>query len=223
MEKKLHNLAEARKLLKRKKPTFLRQDGHKKKKLSKGWRRPRGWQNKVRLGKRGYRRKISVGYKSPCQARGIDPCGLFPVRVHCLKDMERIDEKRQCIVIASAVGQKKRLQILRNAVERKIAVQNIKDPADYIRRADEMLQKRQEHKKAKKEEEKKAAAKKEEEKKAAAKKEEEKKAAAKKEEEKAGAKETQAKSIDEIADDKEKQKKEKDKILTQKSVKGDAL
>ena len=44
---------ELRKDIKKKKPTFLRQDGHKKKRLGNKWRRPTGTDNKVRLGLRG--------------------------------------------------------------------------------------------------------------------------------------------------------------------------
>ena len=51
--------------MKKKKPKFIRQDAHKKGRLAKKWRKPKGLQSKMRLCKKGYRKRISKGYKSP--------------------------------------------------------------------------------------------------------------------------------------------------------------
>lgn len=203
MEKKSNNL-EIRKLLKAKKPKFLRQDGHKKLRLGNKWRRPKGIQNKVRLNIRGYRKRITVGYKSPADVRGFHRTGLEMIKISSIKELKTLNPKTQGAVISNTVGQKKKLAICEEAKKLNIKILNIKSE-DFIKNVKEKLEKKKEAKeKAMKDKEKKEAEKK--------KKAEEK---AKKEKDEAA-----EKSIEDKLDEKEEknqEKKEKDKILTQKT------
>jgi large subunit ribosomal protein L32e len=190
-------LLQKRRLLKSKKPKFATQDAHKKTKLQWRWRRPRGSDSRMRVSASGYRRPVEKGWGSPAEVKGLDRSGLMPVVVSNTKDLATIDPKKNIIVIAGTVGQKKRMEIVTVAQEKKMPIANCKDPAKFLAEAKEAIDAK---KKAKEEmkktrEQKKEAAKKEAEKKKA-KEEKDKKDAEKTEEEK-----------------KEEEKKEKDKAL----------
>lgn len=197
------NLLKIRKALKKKKPFFLRQDAHKKGKVSNNWRKPKGSDSKMRVGKKGYRRSVEIGWKSPALVKGASPEGLMPVTVNSVSQLQALNPAEQCAVISSQVGNKKRIAILQEASKSKVNVMNFKDVAKAV----EALQKAfEEKKKAKTELKKLRDDKKEATKKAA----EKKKAEEKKKEEEAKKEEAPAE------DKKLEEKKEQEKILRTK-------
>ncbi len=145
-----------RRVLKGKKPIFLRQDAHKKKKLAKKWRVPKGLHSKMRLGKKSYCKMISEGWKSPKAVRGLSPEGLVQVRVYSPRSLNSLS-KNHGIIIASGVGDRNRKAILEEADRLNLRVLNFRNVADALKRVDEKLKQRQEKKqlKVKKEEPKK--------------------------------------------------------------------
>lgn len=188
MEKK--DLLELRKKAKAKKPNFIRQDAHKKAEISKKWRRPKGFQSKMRLHKKGYRKSPSQGYRSPAVVRGLDKSGLVPTIISSKKELENIDVKKQGAIIAKAVGMKKRVELVNYAKEKGIIVLNIKDFDKFLAKVNEKLKEKKEEKKKEKEEKKEAKPKK---------------------------KEALAEKLTE-EEKKEKEKKERDKLLTKKEA-----
>jgi len=108
----------------RKKPKFVRRAGRWLKRLGEKWRRPRGSQAKVRKRLKGKPRMPSIGYGAPKELRGLHPSGLKEVLVHTPHELERIDPKKEAVKIASTVGRKKRIEILRKAEELKIKILN---------------------------------------------------------------------------------------------------
>ncbi len=210
MEKKSNEqLLAARRQLKRKKPTFLRQDGHKKVRLGQKWRKPKGIDNKMRLNLRGYRRNVTIGWRSPLKVRGLDRSGLEMVMVGNIARLEKLDPATQGIIISKSVGKKNRVEIARLAQSKGITVLNMMDVSSYIKEFEEA----QEKKKEKKAKDRKEKEKREKEKKEQAKKKEEEE---KKKKEKEG-----DKSIEELAEEakklEKKEKTEKDKVLTQRN------
>jgi len=155
---------------KAKKPVFLRQDGHKLKKLKKNWRRPKGRDSKMRYGFRSYRKSPSMGYSSPSVVRGLNREGLKEIIVNNINDLTKVKENN-FVVVGSGVGLKKRLEILKKIKELKFKC-NVKNIDEFIKKALENL------------ENKKAQAKKKAELKEKAKKEALKKQSAKKKEDK---------------------------------------
>lgn len=105
-------------------PKFRRQEWFRFKKLGKKWRRPRGKDSKMRVGKSGKPPTVSVGYRSPKTARGVHPSGLAEILVSSPRDLEGIDARRQAVRIASGVGKKKRQQIIAKARELNLKVLN---------------------------------------------------------------------------------------------------
>ena len=187
--KTIKELLEVRKQIKSKKPNFIRQDAHKKKRLSKEWRRPKGLHSKIRLNLGGRAKKVAVGYRSPKKVRGLHKSGLQQHIIRSMGDLEGLDAKKNCLIISSSLGDKNRVLILKKSKELGFNISNIKNPDEYIKGVEDRLSLR---KKIKKEKEKKGKETKVE-------KNEEKLAEKVKEEDK-----------------KEAEKKEKDKILTKK-------
>ena len=138
------DLLKVRKDRKTKKPTFRRQDSHKKVRLqSSGWRYPSGQDSKIRQGRKGYQKKVSTGYRSPVAVRGLSPEGLKPVNVTNVKMLEGLDPKTDGVVVCSSVGLRKKTEIINKCKELKLKIINIKNPDEY-------LNQKQSQKKAKK-------------------------------------------------------------------------
>ncbi len=216
----IKSLLEIRKNVKKRKPCFIRQDAHKKVRVKDSWRRPKGWNSKMRQGLRGYRKCVTIGYKSPSAVRGLTRTGFQVAWVSRKEDLVSLEPKNQAIVITSGTGTRKKIGILEEAIKKGFKVINYKSAQEYLDKIkDELEKKRQLKKKA--EEVKKEKEKEKEE--ASKKKEEEEKV---QEEEKK--KESDSKTLDDITEEEKKkqeeekkkeeeEKKEKDKVLTKKS------
>lgn len=106
-------------------PEFLRQEWHRRKRLqSVKWRKPVGDHSKMRQ-HYGYRRNVvSIGYGSPKDARYLHPSGFKEVRVWNVKDLEKINPEQEAARVAHQVGMKKRLDIEAKADELGIRILN---------------------------------------------------------------------------------------------------
>jgi len=110
--------------LKRKKPYFLRQGGKNLKRLGEKWRKPRGMHSKLRRHKKAKGFLPQPGYGSPKDLKYLHPSGFEEVPVFNIKDLEKINPSKQACRIASTVGKKKRLEIMKKTEELKIKVLN---------------------------------------------------------------------------------------------------
>ncbi|MFQ6074903.1 MAG: 50S ribosomal protein L32e [Candidatus Bathyarchaeia archaeon] len=117
-------LLRVREVLKTRRPVFIRQESWRYKRVKPSWRRPKGIDSKMRLGKGGWPRSPKVGYRSPRLVRGLHPMGLKEVLIHRPKDLDPIDPKQYVARIAHTVGARKRLRILEKAEELGIHVVN---------------------------------------------------------------------------------------------------
>ncbi len=125
LSKEVLDALEKRRLVASRRPTFLRQEYHRRQKLQKtGWRRPRGMHSKMRRNY-GYRTNVvSIGYGGPKRARHLHPSGFQEVVVHNVKDLEGIDPKVQAARVAHTVGMRKRERIEDRADELDIRILN---------------------------------------------------------------------------------------------------
>ncbi|MEM5872279.1 MAG: 50S ribosomal protein L32e [Candidatus Aenigmatarchaeota archaeon] len=110
--------------IKRKKPEFLRKRGGIYKRLGLKWRTPRGIHSQLRKHKREAGNLPNPGYGSPKEVKGLHPSGFEEVLVFNVKDLEKINPQKQAVRIASKVGKKKRLEIMKRAEELKLKVLN---------------------------------------------------------------------------------------------------
>jgi len=110
--------------IKRKKPEFIRKRGKILKRLGLKWRKPKGLHSQLRRHKKEAGHMPRAGYGSPRVVKGLHPSGFEDVLIFNTKDLEKIDSEKQACRIASSVGKKKRIEIMKKAEEMKIKVLN---------------------------------------------------------------------------------------------------
>jgi len=120
-------LIELRKKLRKKRPSFHREDSHKVIGVKRAWRRAVGRHSKVRHQLKGYVKRVEPGYGSPALIRNSHRSGLFPVIVNTVSDIASLNKAEQGAVIASGIGRRKRVLLLNKAKELNIKVFNVKD------------------------------------------------------------------------------------------------
>lgn len=109
-------------------PTFLRRHtsfrsrlGRKRKKIQT-WRRATGRHNKVRLKRKGYPIKVMIGFRTEKKGRDLVQ-DMKPVRILNVRDLDKVGKGQTAFV--GKVGNKKRIEILKAAKEKKISVANL--------------------------------------------------------------------------------------------------
>jgi large subunit ribosomal protein L32e len=145
MSKKLLDI---RKKLRKKRPSFHREDSHKVIKVKPKWRKPTGSHSKVRHQLRGYVKRVEPGYRSPALIRGSHKSGLFPVIINNIQELNKVNKEKQGIVVASTVGKKKKVMLLSNAKELGITVFNVKDTDAFVKSVTDFINARKEKKQA---------------------------------------------------------------------------
>ena len=127
-ESERKNLYDFRKVLKKRKPTFVRKDSFKMSKLGKQrkkkqkWRRPRGRHSKLREKRTGHMIQPSIGWSSPRAVRGLTG-EAKPKLIFNVADMD--DLKANEIAIMGKVGKKKRIEIAEKAVAENKLILNV--------------------------------------------------------------------------------------------------
>ena len=117
-------LVKLREEVKAKKPEFRRQESWRYKRVKESWRRPRGIDSKMRRKKKGWPKLVDIGYGSPRLARHLHPSGYRDVLVYNVDDLLKLDKERDAARIASTVGRRKRMEIIRKAKQLDIKLLN---------------------------------------------------------------------------------------------------
>lgn len=192
-------LLKIRKQIKKRKPKYTRHESGQREEVPSSWRKARGKSNKVRLGRRGHKKRVQIGYCSPKAVYGLNRKGLKEVLINNVQDLDKINKEKECAVISSTVGIKKKIVIIKKAVESNIKISNWKYPNAYLKQIEEKISKDKESKKAKK-----------------SKRDEKKKSREAKSKDKK--KESLAEKVESEEEKKEKQKTEKDKLLMKRDM-----
>lgn len=105
---------------------FSRQDGMRhirlgSKKKIRTWRHPRGTHSKMRRRRKSYPATPSIGYRTPRKERQMP--GALPV-ILSLRDIARLTKGTEAL-IASRVGARKRIELVKQAREKGIKLRNI--------------------------------------------------------------------------------------------------
>jgi large subunit ribosomal protein L32e len=203
------NLIELRRKMRNKRPAFYMTGcagAGKRKRVSARWRKPRGCDNKTRRGLRGYPKRVNIGYRGPKEVRDFHPSGLAIRIVNNVEDLKNINQKTEGARISSAVGTRKKVEIVKKCEELKIKVLNFKSTEDFLKNVKADLDARKAEKGQNAEEKKK-------------KKEEKEKKAAEKERKEKIEKGKEGPGLDEkveLEEKKEKEDEEKQKVLTKR-------
>ena len=150
---------------------------------------------------------VSAGFRTPKEVRGLHSSGLEPVVVNNVKELTALNPEKQGAIIAK-IGNRKKLLLLKLALEKNISVFNVNNIEEIMKKIEESFIVR----KKSKEDKSKEKSKKEEEKK---KKAEEKKKKEKTEKQKNESTESSAEPV--IKEEEEdKQKKDIEKTIIKK-------
>ena len=114
-----------RKQIKKRTPTFLREEWFRYKRIPHNWRRPDGLTSKMRINLKYRPNKVRVGYRGPKEVRGLHPSGFEEVLIHNINELQNIDNQKQAIRIGRTVGTKNRMKIEKKAEDLEIRILNI--------------------------------------------------------------------------------------------------
>lgn len=127
-----------------KKPIFVRKDTFKQSRLGKRrkkkqkWRRPRGRHAKLREKRGGYRAVPSIGYGSPSSSKGLVG-GFRPMLVYSVEQLSQLKGGERAVI--GRVGTKRKLEIAKAALERKIILSNL-NAKKFIGKAEKEIAKK---------------------------------------------------------------------------------
>lgn len=142
----LKELLAHRNMIKRKMPKFRRQNTPRIKRLRIMWKKPKGDQSKARLKLRGHTRQPSIGFSSPRVVRGLTREGFSPILINNMDDLKKA---KIHIVLSRTLGERKKVMIVKKALEMKLTILNLKNPAEYLKSVEETLRKNKEISKSK--------------------------------------------------------------------------
>jgi len=123
----MKRLMEIKSAMKKRQPSFKRQEFNKRIRLRRSsWRKPRGVDSKMREQWGGYRAIVKIGYRTPRKLRGRLSNGLIEVKVSTVKELTSIP-KDQIAVIPRTMGNRRRLELLKEALKSKISISNFRN------------------------------------------------------------------------------------------------
>lgn len=142
-------LLDVKRDIKKRKPKFFAQDAHKKSKIIKRWRKPRGTDSKMKQQLRSYRKIVKQGYMTPKEVRFVSlKHKVIGVVCATKKDIETLDPKKYGIIFKSSLGKFKKYELVKFAKEKGIIIMNL-NADEFIKKYDELLKKRKSEKEEK--------------------------------------------------------------------------
>ena len=117
-------LLEKRAAVAKRRPRFVRPESWRFVRRPPMWRKPKGLDNKVRKSKKGWPRRVKVGYRGPILGRNLHPSGYNEILVHNLEELNRAVPGRDVVRIGRTVGARKRRIILDRSNELGLRVVN---------------------------------------------------------------------------------------------------
>lgn len=115
---------ELRKKVKEHIPDFVREESWRYFRLSENWRKPKGIDNHQRKQKKGWPSLVKIGYGGPNITKGLHPSGYSDNLIYNIRDLEKLNPKKDGIRLGHSVGKKKRLEIVTKAKEMNFKIFN---------------------------------------------------------------------------------------------------
>ena len=104
-----------RKKISKTRPKFQRQESWRYDRIKINWRKPKGFDSKMRIQKKGWPAIVKIGYRGPKSARDLHPSGFYDKLVYNIGDLNNLDPKTDAIRISSKIGQRYKLNIVNKA------------------------------------------------------------------------------------------------------------
>ncbi len=120
---------------------FQRKDNHCTDRINDSWRKPRGSQNKQRLGKRGQPKAVDTGYRTEKSERHKWN-GKEVITVTKTDEIDDIDTDEEAARIPS-MGRRKKTPLVQHAVDNDVDIVNL-DEQTYLEQTKEFLEARKE-------------------------------------------------------------------------------
>jgi len=124
LSKEQREKLQVRRQIKKRTPTFLREEWFRYKRIPRNWRRPDGITSKMRINLKYRPSKVRVGFRGPKEVRGLHASGFEEIIIHNTNELERIDPKIQAARISGSVGTRKRIEIEKKADELEVRILN---------------------------------------------------------------------------------------------------
>jgi len=121
-----------------KKIKFVQAKVKRRLKISRSWRKPKGIHNKVQKSRVGHVRKVKIGYGQSKQDK---------IEITIIKKVSDLDNAKGKLIIASTVGMRKKVEILKKAKEKKLIISNLKKADEYLTKVDNILKNKKEKQK----------------------------------------------------------------------------
>ena len=119
-------LLRIRKTKQQQRPSFVRVESWRYKKLKKsGWKKQRGIDNKTRRKTKSGVKSPEPGYRSPKKIRNLHPSGLEDILVMHKEDLESLSPKKHGLRIAHRLGNRKKLDLIEFAREKGFKILNV--------------------------------------------------------------------------------------------------
>jgi len=121
----MSQLLKLREKMKKRRPRFLRQEVHRliRFKNNPTWRKPEGKRSKMRTREAAKPKMPDIGWRGPAAVRGFHPSGVREVIIHNARELEGLGDD-VIVKVSSTVGQKKKVEIVKEAQKRKVKVAN---------------------------------------------------------------------------------------------------
>ena len=121
---KIKEMLALRKAISKRRPKFIRQESWRYVRVGSSWRKPRGIDSKMRIEKKGWPKKVKVGYRGPKIVRGLHPSGLIDVLAQNENDLQALEPGKHAARLASSIGARKRKLLVSTAEGKGIRVLN---------------------------------------------------------------------------------------------------
>ena len=96
-------------------PKFQRQESWRYDRIKINWRKPKGFDSKMRIQKKGWPAIVKIGYRGPKSARGLHPSGFYDKLVYNIDELNILNPKTDAIRISSKIGKRYKLTIVNKA------------------------------------------------------------------------------------------------------------
>ena len=108
----------------KRRPKFQTQETWRYKRIKTSWRKPKGFDSKMRIQKKGWPAIVKIGYRGPKAVRGLHPSGFKDILIYNIRGLENLNPSTDAIRLSSKIGKRYRLIIISEAEKQGFKILN---------------------------------------------------------------------------------------------------